>query len=476
MTKRTTIIAGTASILFALVLTCIIVLLLIPGVQLLPFYSLEPQDLLPATGTIFLMKNPTLEELQKWKTVFPALDDVMSDTPLEAIALMQTDERAMRSVGFQRKSGGWDGKSCEIGPYRVIVGSEQEPAFAQASTGRDSCPMVGEHGTFLTPGPRLSDDRGWRSLGRLPKESWTFVRRESLPAAEKLPQRIFQGILLSNATHLLTFHDSGNTVVRSWPTTPLSTLSEASLPASPLASPETIFAFGNLEEVFAALERDLSQDDRIVFEGVLLQKLEDLSGPLVSMRHELLPLLALDARILTGTTASGAVAVLLTGTAQKRTDIALHIDALHRSFRLRHPNVELLKYAFDNGRFPFRTLRLAENAFGEVSEQIRGWVVTMSRDASDSAMLVTAINDQQTAISNDPELLRRFLMEERDINILLPSSKRPIASRLVTGMLIPNVWLGSSLLWMPKTGKSVIAIEQAEELRIVHMSKLKIEN
>ncbi|TSC60116.1 MAG: hypothetical protein Greene041662_231 [Candidatus Peregrinibacteria bacterium Greene0416_62] len=410
------------------------------------------------------MKNPSPEQLQQWKSVFPVLDDVISEAPLDAVGVVEFPQGEMQSVGFLKKFGVWDGKSCDIGPYRIIV----------SSTGKDSCPRERELDAFLAAGSRLAYDHGWKALGRLPKESWIFMRTDALPNAQTLPQRALHASLLGNATHLLSFQENGNTVVRAWPSTPLSPRSEESL-SSPLENPESALAFGSLDEILAQFNRNLSSDDHIILEGLLLQKLEDLGGSQVSLRYELLPLVTLDAEIHTGTTASGAKLILLTGNAHNTTDIDSRIDALHRSFKLRHPNVELLEYAFDDGRFPFQTLRLSEIASEEESEQIRGWAVQISRDQVDSAMLITAVNGRQTAISNDAELLRRFLMEEGSA-IPLPVTKRPLISRIVAAMLIPDAWLENAPFWMTEIGKSVVSMEQTGDVRMIRISKLRMEN
>jgi hypothetical protein len=449
VTKRTTLLAGGTLIFIALIFACAITLLVIPGVQMLPQYRIGPEDILPAEQTIFLISHPAQEALQQWKTVFPVLDDVISDVPLDAIAVIQTGT-VMQSVGLKRTSGAWDGKSCRIGSYQLALGTMQ--SLHQ----------------FIVEGPRLSQDRRWISLGRLPKSSWSFVRLDTLPIANTLAQRTVQGLLFDHATHLLISRENESTVIRSWTTTPLSPLARKDLLILPMHYLEAVFALGNLEEAMTELENSLSQDDRIILEGLLLQNLEDLSGSNVSLRHELLPLLATDAEIYTGTTASGAQSILLTGTARNTTDVALRIDALHRSFALRHLDVELLEFAFDDGRFPFQTLRLSPTASKRQIEKIRGWTTTMSKDATDGAMLVTAMNGGQTAISNDPELLQRYLMEEGS-GIHLLVAKRPIISHLGAAMVIPNMWLQNAPFWMAETGKSVVSVEQAGEARTVRV-------
>lgn len=457
MQKRTTILAGIALFFLAGLFACAIALLIVPGVQLLPLYRIEPEDILPAKETLLLLHAPTAEDLEHFKKNFPALDDVISDTPLDAVAIVRSDAED-HSIGFIRRDKAWDGNSCEVGSYRIIR-AETFP-----------CPVAAALNQFLSAGPRLSDDRAWRSLGSLPKESWTFLKLEAFPAAASLQQVIFGSMAFGTATHVLLFPENEMTVVRSWPTSPLASLSNASALVTPLEHPEMVFSFGNLADVNAELDHNLTPDDRIILEGLLLQQLENFAGPNASLEHGVLPLIAQRSELHVGKTASGNLSLLLSGTAEQGVNTVEHLEALHRSFALRHPDTELLRFAFDDGRFPFETLRLKEEDILE-EEQIRGWNVRISRDNADKTMFITAQSDRQIALSNDPEALRRFLMEEGK-EIPLPAGKKTLIGRTVAGMLVPNAWLG--MLGTAETGKSIISIEQTGELRTVRTDQLKM--
>ena len=108
MQKRSTLLAGVALVVLAGLLACVIALLIVPGVQLLPLYRIEPEDILPAKETLLLLHAPTAEDLERYKKSFPALDDVISDTPLNAVAIVQSDTQT-QSIGFIRKDKAWDG-------------------------------------------------------------------------------------------------------------------------------------------------------------------------------------------------------------------------------------------------------------------------------------------------------------------------------------------------------------------------------
>ena len=239
MQKRTTILAGVSLVAVAGLFACVIALLIVPGVQLLPLYRIEPQDILPAKETLLLLYAPTAEDLERTKKTFPALDDVISDATLDAVAIVNIANET-QSVGFVRKSEAWDGTSCEVGSYVIIRAETTFP-----------CPSATELDQFLSAGPRLSDDRAWRSLGSLPKTSWTFLKREVFPGAMSLQQVIFSSMAFGTATHVLLFQEDGTTVVRSWPTSPLAALSNASALITPLEHPEMVFSFGNLADINA---------------------------------------------------------------------------------------------------------------------------------------------------------------------------------------------------------------------------------
>ena len=133
----------------------------------------------------------------------------------------------------------------------------------------------------------------------------------------------------------------------------LAALSNASALITPLEHPEMVFSFGNLADINAELDHALTPDDRIILEGRLLQHLEDFAGPNASLEHGVLPLIAQRSELHVGKTASGKLSFLLSGTAQQGVNTAERLEALHRSFALRHPDTELLRFAFDDGRFPF---------------------------------------------------------------------------------------------------------------------------
>ena len=86
--------------------------------QLLPLYRIEPQDILPAKETLLSVCADRGGSGTYQKT-FPALDDVISDATLDAVAIVNIANET-QSVGFVRKSEAWDGTSCEVGSYVII--------------------------------------------------------------------------------------------------------------------------------------------------------------------------------------------------------------------------------------------------------------------------------------------------------------------------------------------------------------------
>lgn len=453
MQKRTTVFAGVSLVTLAGAFACVIALLIIPGIQLLPLYRIEPEDILPAAETVLLMHAPSSEDLDQYKKTFPALDDVISDAALDAVAIVRI-EHATQSIGFVRKSAAWDGKSCEVGPY-VILSAEKLP-----------CPTVDALDGFLAAGPRLSNDRGWKMLRR-PSGPWTFLRREALPHGTTTAQRVAQAVILGSATHILHTEEA----LHAWPTEAAASLDASSLKL-PAHVPRIAFASSDTVKEWGELAGAVDKNDALVLEGVLLDRLASLAGPSVSLRHGLLPLMAFQSELHVGTTASGGLSLLLSGTAQQGLNLDERIEELHRSFALRHPSTELLRFAFDDGRFPFATLRMTE-AGRRDEEQIRGWSIQISRDDSDESMLITARSDRQVALSNDPEALRRFLMEEGQ-ETPFPTGKKTLIGRRTAGMVLPNALL--TAFGIPEEGKSIISVEQNGEVRTVRMAQWRIEN
>ena len=91
VTKLTTLLAGSILILIAVVFACAVALLVIPGVQMLPRYRIGAEDILPAKETVLLLHDPSAKELQQWKTIFPALDDVIEKEDILVIVGRQED-------------------------------------------------------------------------------------------------------------------------------------------------------------------------------------------------------------------------------------------------------------------------------------------------------------------------------------------------------------------------------------------------
>jgi hypothetical protein len=320
---------------------------------------------------------------------------------------------------------------------------------------------VGAEGT-------LRKERGYKMLGKSPKGSSAFVRRDAIPQAPDLRGRIMESSVLSSASHIRISREDDDRIVTLWPVA--SSVQSFDQPALPAKNAVFSLGAGNLRDAVERTFASLSPSDRLTARGVLLTQSAALFGPDISFEHRLLPLLTKDAGVAVVMTGSGS-RILISGSAGTASEALKATDELHTAFRLRHPDVTIVERIFDN-RFPLRTMRVSEERISEERGTIHGWDIRMTNDHDDDRLLITALRGREMRLSDAPELLLPSLAG--NTGVAIPASRRPIAKKTVQAALLPALWLMDSPLLktvLPSGNSLIVVIEQLGETGYVRLQE-----
>jgi hypothetical protein len=446
--KRTKILAGIFLSGLALGFSAVFVIALLGGINILPLYRMEPEDILPAQNTVFLLHNATPQDIAAWSTVFAEIrSEHYGATSLAIVQSSNGDRQVIRFDRLTRNTS----SGCNIGKYQI------------ESANGDVCPdAVAHHGATL------ADEAGYKALGKPPKGSWAFVRTDAVTEALDLIGRIMESSVLSSASHMRIAQEDSDRIITLWPVSPPSHTYD--LPALPASNAVFSLGTGNLQDTVERVLSTLSTPDRLTARGLLLTQSAALFGPDISLEHRLLPLLTEPSSIAIVQTASGS-RILVTGSADTASDALEAMDELHAAFRLRHPDIAVVERTFDE-RFPLKTMRVSEERISTENGTIRGWDIRATKDSGDDRLLITALRGKEVQISNSIELLLSSLAESSATAI--PVSHRPIAKKTVQAAVLPAKWFQHSPLLKiisPSGNSLIVVIEQLGETGYVRLQE-----
>lgn len=418
--QKRAILTGIGLSVLSLLLVCVILFVVAGGIQVLPIYRTEPQDILPALRTQVLMMKPNREEIMRWQQHIDVLK--MVESIPDALAVVTGPDDTVYPVLFERRPPGGDAR-CAVGIYRVTV------------PGESLCVDLTTAGEAV-----LSDEAGFHALGREQVRSWTFVRRSALPSPETLKGRVLESLLLDASTHLRFAAQSGGMLVTLWPSpTSSSSYPNRSLPA--LEGMTWSIGVGDVRETIARVLKDLHPQDRITARGLLLGAADAVVGPSLSIEYGVLRALRGQGFAVGTRTASGTSAIVI-GAESSTSKTATAIETLlHNAFRARQTDVEIAQFTFD-GRFPFQTARIARDRIVERQSTEGSWSVKVAEDRKEPLQMATAINGSMLWYSNDETALRDVAIGGRAV--ALPLFRRPIALQTEIGAVLPSIWLHSS--------------------------------
>lgn len=446
MEKRTKILSGIFLSGLALGFATVFTIALLGGIQILPLYRMEPEDMLPERNTVFLLRNATPQDIAAWSNIFADITSAYYGAT--SLAIVQSDNGDRHVIRFDRLTRNAS-SGCIIGKYRI------------ESANGDVCPdAVAHHGATL------GDEAGYKALGKPPKGSWAFVRRDALPEAPNLLSRVLESSVLSSASYIRISQEDGDRIITLWPASPPSHTYD--LPALPESNAVFSLGTGNLQDTVERVLSTLSTPDRLTARGLLLTQSAALFGPDISLEHRLLPLLTENSSISIVQTESGS-RILISGNAGTASDALQTMNELHTAFRLRHPDVAVVERTFDE-RFPLKTMRVSEERIYAENGTIHGWDIRATKDSRDNRLLITALRGKEVQISDSTELLLSSLAESSATAI--PVSHRPIAKKTVQAAVLPAKWFQHSPLLKiiaPSGNSLIVVIEQLGETGYVRV-------
>lgn len=327
---------------------------------------------------------------------------------------------------FQKRTEGKvDSEDLIIGPFLVRLSDER-----WKNTFHD--------------GQRLMEDPAFRALGSKAASRWTYVRREALPPSLHLEGRIAETALLGSSQKILQWTESASSVLTLSPRrTRVHPIEESEALPSILQHPEVIIRYGGGRDGVRAWMDTLRRDDRMVADGMLLTGITAITGSEISVQRTLLPLLASDTTIEIGRSASGSLEIFLAGRAQDTIEASDHLADLHTSFRLRHPDVEILEHQFDK-RFTLQTAQIAENRILTEERSIEGWTIVTTTDPEDGRSLTTGVQGRNIIISNTPGAILAYAAGASPTTFPMPHTTRPLSIQTIALGIIPGTYLDAS--------------------------------
>lgn len=395
--------------LLALLGGALLVTVLTVIITSLQAYTAAPADVLPAEETLVLFSSADDALLRHYEPWLPLLKNLPPAPLSRTVAVLQIPGADKALVVFARRPVAPDALPSGAFWTRREVG----PLLVAASS-----PVV--FPLLDTPPKPLGSSEAFSLLarGEAEQQPWIFVQRALLPIPASLPDAILDTILLKSVTHLGILPRSGSgMVVRLFPAGDAGD----SRPLPPLPGPAFFsLALNRPDVMFHALENGLSAERQTLLSAHVLTFFETLFGDDLSFTYDVLPLLSGPARLSVTRTASGALSLLLQGSAP---DAAAKITVLHSAFRGSRTSARTIVRPFGD-RFIFRNVRDDTTMITNNDIDIAGFQMHKTAH-TEQGEFCSAVQGEKFLIATDCALLQHTLLKYHE---------NPGSSAIATGL------------------------------------------
>lgn len=359
-------------------------------------YTVTPADVLPADATLLLFSTADDALLRRYEPWMPVLHQLPEAQVPRTVAVVEDNRGEKVLVVFARRpvapdalpsGSGWTRK--EVGP--LFVSASSETIFP----------------SFTAPERPLRSSPAFIALSVSDSEStsWIYLNRSLLPAPVSLTDAVVTALLLPSTTHLaIVPRADGGAAVRSFPAGPEGRA--ALLPAPAAIPPLFSVALAQPSAFLQSLTTALPQDQRLVLTSRILTFVSAAFGDSVSFTYDLAPLLERPASLSLHRTASGSVALLLSGSAPQADG---RMAKLHEAFRGSRTTAQIVTRTFD-GRYTYRNVR--DSAAMLTDDWVTVGSTRMHRTMhAVEGQFCSAVDGDQFFLSTDCALLQRMLAE-----------------------------------------------------------------
>ncbi len=423
---RHSLFIGLASIASVMVLGVIII-----AIARLSVLGESPADFLAADRTVAVIQNMTSKEKEMLQTWFPELGFLNIDSA-EAVAIVVLPGGGRGSIVFEHADPGITGENIR-GPYKLTLSD-----------------------TLLLPKPDdqttfLSEDAAYRAFAKQAERSdtWTYVRKEALPAANDLRSRLLSALLFENAPSIALKTGSGNTlqIDRYVPEKKHRALTQA-----PLLFPGTFltFAQNGLSAALLDATSALPAQEDVIMESLQRSLMEKYAGKSVSWEFGSTALLSGETSLIIRPEAETLHYVLM-GSTDAKTLLSETLGDLHASFRSILPTSRTVAHTFDN-RFNSRILESSEEQILEEEREIGPWTVHVMRHSTENLIFITATSGNRFAVSNDSAFLEEVLQRK--------GQPIPVEQKELTGVGVVDLAVFSNRIQraIPKSQTSLLPL------------------
>jgi len=163
------------------------------------------------------------------------------------------------------------------------------------------------------------------------------------------------------------------------------------------------------------LTNQLNSSDRNFVEGSIGKFFEDIFGPDLSFKYQILPMLEKPSALHIGYSSPESLIFVLEGIIGRPKELDQILEILHKSFRSTIPNIRITERDLE-GRFTARDVRISDNEVGEELMSADRWKIrkTFDRD-DDSRVFITAQRGSSFAFSNNERALLEVIAQDESI-------------------------------------------------------------
>lgn len=321
--------------------------------------SFAPSDALPAVQTAFLLQHPNTRALKNYATWIPKLRTAKPTA--DALALVTT------------------GNSVSPLALKTFTSDQED---------------------LEKPDKTLSGFPPYRQLKKhhAPGSMWAYMTADVVPEPRTLIERISALLLLQDVNYLSTAMENqlATLYMLTSPTDPGSPLQHPT--RTWLEQPMFVMHAHDLHSHWEDALKQMSPVRQTQFAALLQQFTRNTFGPDVSAKYDVLPLLQGEATLELATADGSEVYVVITGNTTSQT--ADLFTRFHASVQSKEPQIEKRTQQLLD-RFTATDLRMKQSELG-------GPTLKGSWNVQSSHGLVTAFNEEQFVMSNNPAMLDRL--------------------------------------------------------------------
>lgn len=393
------------------------------------FQPTSPAVVLPGKETAALLRYASGDDLKMLTTLYPILSSVPAAASGSSVAVIRLPSGSLSWAVFPRENASFpsdQGSWISLGTQKLLV---SDPGI-QSLLGKKENQLVSYEPYKRLASPMSQD------------ESWNYLELAVLKQHNKTPLDRQIQLLFADADYAALLHQENTwtfTVFaeqwQEWPG-----LSPAQ--HSPSSKLSVHLNLSDPVQQGSALLASLSEDEKSILQGLLLQLIHEHFGSDVSLASDVLPLLLRPATLsLRPNTANGTTDILLEGSMPNETGLKDQMTAFHARIASQLPAMIVTRKTLDRG-FTSTLVQSDPSAIIQETAEVEGWTVKTTAHTGNLRAFSTAVRQNRFLMGTDAAWIKETVTGTAREQLELPTSlhlrnKTPIAGGSINLQSLP---------------------------------------